>query len=159
MKNSGKNFFTWLIIFAIVMIVSNIIGGPSNMAGKKVAFSEFMQKVDAGEVTKVDIKGSDLIGNLKDGTQFYTYLPEYPGLVEKLSEKGVEINALPLVSKSERVVAGVLGWLPFILMIALWIFFAKGAGGGARGGAFGFGKVGAKRGGSQPESAAHGGAA
>jgi cell division protease FtsH len=143
MKNSGKNFLTWVIIFVVVMSISNLIGGPDGMAGNKLVFSEFMKKVDAGEVSQVDIKGDDLVGKLKDGAQFYTYLPQYPNLVEKLQEKGVTINAVPLVSKSDRVIAGILGWLPFILMIALWIFFARGASGG-RGGAFGFGKSRAK---------------
>ena len=144
MKNSGKNFFTWLIIFVVVMTISNIVGGPDGIAGRKMTFSELMKKVDAAEVTQVDIKGSDLIGKLKDGTQFYTYLPEYPNFVEKLQEKGVEINAVPLVSKSEKIISGILGLLPFIIMIALWIFFARGASGGGRGGAFGFGKSRAK---------------
>ena len=143
MKNSGKNFLTWVIIFVVVMSISNLIGGPDGVAGNKLVFSEFMKKVDAGEVAQVDIKGDDLVGKLKDGTQFYTYLPQYPNLVEKLQEKSVAINAVPLVSKSDRVIAGILGWLPFIIMIALWIFFARGASGG-RGGAFGFGKSRAK---------------
>jgi cell division protease FtsH len=140
-----RNFFTWLIIFAVVMTISNIVGGPDGLSGSKMPFSEFMKNVDAGEVTQVDIKGSDLVGKLKDGSQFYTYLPEYPDLVSKLEEKNIEINALPLVSKSEKIIAGVLGWLPFILMIALWIFFARGSSGsGGRGGAFGFGRSRAK---------------
>jgi len=144
MKNS-KNFFIWLVIFAVVMTISSLIGGPDGVSGNKLIFSEFMKKVDAGEVNQVDIKGNDLVGKFKSGGQFYTYLPEYPNLVEALQEKGVEINALPLISKSEKVIAGILGWLPFILMIGLWIFFARGAsGGGSRGGAFGFGKSRAK---------------
>ena len=90
MKTPSKNFFTWLIIFAVVMTVSQIIGGPDGASGNKLIFSEFMKKVDAGEVEKVDIKGSDLIGKFKSGGEFYTYLPEYPNLVESLQEKGVE---------------------------------------------------------------------
>jgi cell division protease FtsH len=145
MKNSKKNIFTWLIIFAVVIVISNIIGGAEGVSGNKLIFSEFMKKVDAGEVSQVEIKGNDLIGKLKDGKQFYTYLPQYPNLVETLQAKAVEINAVPLVSKSEKIIAAIFGWLPFILMIGLWIFFARGAsGGGARGGAFGFGKSRAK---------------
>ncbi|MBM3579345.1 MAG: ATP-dependent metallopeptidase FtsH/Yme1/Tma family protein [Alphaproteobacteria bacterium] len=141
MQNSGKNFLTWLIIFAVVVAVSNMLEDPSNVAGNKLVFSEFMKKVDSGDVTSVDIKGSDLIGKLKDGSQFYTYLPDYPDLVSDLKEKGVAINAMPLISKSDKVVAGILGWLPFIIMIALWVYMARGAGGGlGRGGAFGFGR-------------------
>ncbi len=147
MKNPlSRNFLTWIVIFIVVMSISNILGGPDGISANKLAFSDFMKKVAAGEVTKVDIKGSDLTGTLKEGGQFYVYLPEYPNLVEKLQGSGVEINAVPLVSKSEKVIAGILGWLPFILMIAIWIFFARGAsgGGGGRGGAFGFGKSRAK---------------
>ena len=145
MKTPGKNFFIWLVIFAVVMTISNLIGGPDGVSGNKLIFSEFMKKVDAGEVAQVDIKGSDLVGKFKDGGQFYTYLPEYPDLVDTLQSKGVEINAVPLVSKSEKVIAGFLGWLPLLVMVGLWIYFAKGAsGGGGRGGAFGFGKSRAK---------------
>ena len=127
------------------MTVSQVITGPDGVSGNKVIFSEFMKKVDAGEVVQVEIKGNDLVGKLKDESQFYTYLPEYPNLVETLEKKGVEITAIPLVSKSEKVVAGILGWLPFILMIALWIFLARGSSGsGGRGGAFGFGRSRAK---------------
>ena len=141
-NSMARNFLTWAAIFIVVMVVSNIFG-PESLTGKKMPFSEFMSKVEASEVMKVDIKGNDLVGELKDGTKFYTYLPQYPNLVEKLQEKSVEVNALPLVSKSERLIGGFLGWLPFILMIALWIFFAKGmASGGNK--AMGFGKSRAK---------------
>ena len=109
-KNSGsRNFFIWAVIFAVVMLLSNILGGADGLAGRKFSFSEFMQKVDAGEVKKVDIKGDDLIGILKDDSQFYTYLPQYPNLVEKLQGKNVEVNAVPLVSKSERIISGIVG--------------------------------------------------
>jgi len=141
MQNSKKNFLTWLLIFAVVMIISSLL--DSEGEGNKIVFSDFIKKVDAGEVTKVDIKGNDLAGTLKDGTKFYTYLPQYPNLVEKLEEKGVDINAVPLVSKSDKIIGGILSWLPFVIMIGLWIFFARGAGGG-KGGAFGFGRSRAK---------------
>ena len=144
MKNSGKNFIIWLIIFILIASVSNIIGGPDGIAGKKLSFSDFMKKVEAGEVSKVEIKGNDLIGHLSDNSQFYTYLPEYPNLVEKLQEKSVEVDAVPLVSKSERLIGGILGWLPFLIMIGLWIFFAKGASSGIGKNAFGFGRSKAK---------------
>ena len=145
MKNNGKNFLTWLVIFAIIFTVSQVIGGPDGVGANKISFSEFNKKVDANEVASVEIKGSDLIGKTTDGKEFYTYLPDYPKLVEDLKAKGVEINAIPLISKSERLIGGILGWLPFILMIALWIFFARGASGaGGKGGAFGFGKSRAK---------------
>ena len=144
MKNSGKNLLSWVAIFFVVMLVSNLIG-PGNAVGTKMLFSDFMMQIDSNQVESVDIKGRDLVGKLKDGSQFYTYLPEYPDLVEELRGKGVAINAIPLVSKSDKIVAGILGWLPLLIMIGLWVYFSRSAGGGGRGGgAFGFGKSKAK---------------
>lgn len=45
MKNSGKSFITWLVIFAVVMIISNIIGGADGLGGAKLSFSDFMKKL------------------------------------------------------------------------------------------------------------------
>lgn len=138
-----RNFITWLVIFAIVVTISNLISGPEGMTGSKLNFTEFMQKVETKDVTKVEIKGNDLIGTLKDGSKFYTYLPDYPNLIDKLQASNVEVTALPLVSKADRIIGGIVGWLPFILMIALWIFFARGMAAGSNK-ALGFGRSRAK---------------
>ena len=143
MKNR-KNFFTWIVIFFVVLGIFQNFSGPESLVNNKFSFSEFSARVDRGDVRSVEIKGKDLIGTLSSGEQFYTYLPEYPDLVEELRSKKVEIKAVPLVSKSEKFIASIFGFLPFILMIGLWIYFAKSAGGSRGGGAFGFGKSKAK---------------
>jgi cell division protease FtsH len=142
MQNFRKNFLIWALIFGFLIYLSESFGDGAGIGESKISFSEFMNKVDNGEVTKVDIRGQDLNGTLKSGGKFYTFLPNYPNLVEKLQEKQVEVNAVPLVSKSEKIIGGILGWLPFILMIGIWIFFMRGAGGGK--GALSFGKSKAK---------------
>lgn len=145
MKNSRKNFFIWAAILFVVFSVVQSFSGPESLVNSKLNFTEFLQKVDNHEVDKVEIKGKDLVGTLKTGDQFYTYLPEYPNLVEELRAQDVVVKAVPLVSKSEKFIGSIFGWLPIILMIALWVYFAKSAGGaGGKGGAFGFGKSRAK---------------
>jgi cell division protease FtsH len=139
-----KNFASWIGIFVVVIMISNLLNGANSLTGNKLNFSDFMKKVNEGEVVQVDIKGNELEGILKDGNRFNTYLPEYPNLIDKLQEKSVSINSLPLISKSEKLVAGLLGWLPFVIMIGLWLYFAKSATGKGGGGAFGFGKSRAK---------------
>ncbi len=137
-----KNLITWVAIFAVIFIASSIFS-DSSMSGKSITFSEFMQNVESGAVKTAQIKGDNLVGKLYNGEQFNTYLPNYPNLVEKLQENGVQISAVPLVSKSEKIIGGILGWLPFILMIALWLFFAKSMTGSGNK-ALGFGKSKAK---------------
>ena len=144
MQKTNKNFLIWLTIFVLVFAGSNLIKALDASSDASLSFSQFMKRVDEGEVNKVFIKGSELEGSFNSGEKFFVQLPNYPNLVEKLQEKNVEINAVPLITKSERFVAGLMGWLPFIIMIALWLFFAKSASGKGAGGAFGFGKSRAK---------------
>ncbi|MDA0901948.1 MAG: ATP-dependent zinc metalloprotease FtsH [Proteobacteria bacterium] len=144
MQNLKKNLFIWIAIFIFMAILSSSFDDGANFGATKLSFSDFMDRVNVQEVEKVDIKGKDLNGTLKNGQTFYTFLPEYPDLVERLQENGVEVNAVPLVSKSGRIIGAILGWLPILLMIAVWIFFMRGAGGGGGGKAFGFGKSKAK---------------
>ena len=138
-----KNLIIWAIALIALFALSAYLDGTNN-SKNTINFSDFINKVENSEVTEVKIKGNDLNGVLKDGSTFYTYLPYYPNLIEKLYAKGVAINSLPLISKSEKITSGLLGWLPFLIMIGLWIFFAKGASGKGGGGAFGFGKSRAK---------------
>ncbi len=140
----SKNFITWIAIFIIVLTISNLIDSSNNLGGQKIIFSDFLERVESGQVKQVHIKGSELNGINADGSKFFTYLPDYPELVEILEKNNVAVEAVPLISKSEKIIGGILGWLPFILMIGLWIYLARGASGGKGGGAFGFGKSKAK---------------
>ncbi len=140
-KNHRKNFIIWLLVLAGVFILSQVFDGNNN--SKKVVFSEFLAKAEKQEVTKVEIKGDELYGTLKDGSKFFTNLTHYPNLVDLLKENNVEIEVLPLVSKTEKLVGGLLGWLPLVVMIALWFFLAKGISSGGNK-ALSFGKSRAK---------------
>jgi len=99
--------------------------------------------VDNGEVLKVDIQGSNIKGVFSNGNSFTTYSPNYPNLIEKLSDKGVSISAAPLEEKMPSLFGVLLSWFPMLLLIAVWIFFMRQMQGG-KGGAMGFGKSKAK---------------
>ena len=58
-----------------------------------------MTEVDSGRVVEVKIQGNNISGTLADGNNFTTFSPNYPNLVEKLSEKGVNITATPKEDK------------------------------------------------------------
>ena len=64
-----------------------------------IIFSEFLSEVDNGRVINVDIQGNNIRGVLANGNTFSTYSPNYPNLIEKLSERGVSITAAPLEDK------------------------------------------------------------
>jgi len=114
-----------------------------NAERNSLAFSNFLNEVDAGRVVEVQIQGNNISGILADGKTFKTYSPNYPELVDKLSSKGVSIVASPTEDKMPSLLGILLSWFPMLLLIGVWIFFMRQMQGG-KGGAMGFGRSKAK---------------
>jgi cell division protease FtsH len=106
-------------------------------------YSQFLADVEAGRVTSVVISGPDIHGTLTDGRSFQTYSPNDPGLVSRLSQKGVNFSAKPQTDGMPWFMALLVNWLPLIVFIAAWIFLSRQMQ-GAGGKAMGFGKSKAK---------------
>ena len=135
----------WIIIVLLSVGLFNMFQDPNKIKSERNAlpFSNFLNEVDAGRVVEVQIQGNNIKGILSDGSKFYTYSPNYPELVGKLSEKGVNIVASPVEDKMPSLIGVLLSWFPMLLLIGVWIFFMRQMQGG-RGGAMGFGKSKAK---------------
>ena len=139
-----RNLMMWGVVVLLVLGLYNLFQNPGSVAGKtEMPFSTFLTEVDKGNVVSVDIRGSELSGNFRDGKAFKTYSPNYPNLVEKLSAKGVSITAGPREEKGPSLWGIILSWFPMLLLIGVWIFFMRQMQGG-KGGAMGFGRSKAK---------------
>ena len=114
-----------------------------NSEKNSLAFSNFLNEVEAGRVVEVQIQGNNISGVLADGKTFKTFSPNYPELVDKLSSKGVSIIASPQEDKMPSLLGILLSWFPMLLLIGVWIFFMRQMQGG-KGGAMGFGRSKAK---------------
>ncbi|MBI3079789.1 MAG: ATP-dependent metallopeptidase FtsH/Yme1/Tma family protein, partial [candidate division NC10 bacterium] len=131
-----KNLALWLVIGLIMVLIFNIFQ-QSQPVETEFIFSDFMQKVERGEVGEVTLKGSDIKGVLGNGTKFRTYAPDDRELVPTLRKKGVRIIARPMEQNPWYQI--VLGWLPMLVFIGIWVFFMRQMqGGGAK--ALSFGK-------------------
>ena len=139
-----RNLMMWGVIVLLVLGLYNLFQNPGSITGKtEMPFSTFLTEVDKGNVVSVDIRGSEISGNFRDGKGFKTYSPNYPNLVEKLSAKGVAITAGPREEKGPSLWGIILSWFPMLLLIGVWIFFMRQMQGG-KGGAMGFGRSKAK---------------
>jgi cell division protease FtsH len=140
-----KNLAMWGIIVLLSVGLFNMFKNPDRivLSESKVPFSDFLSEVDQGRVIKVEIQGNNITGLLSDGSSFTTYSPNYPNLVEKLSNKGVSIIASPIDAKMPSLLGVLLSWFPMLLLIGVWVFFMRQMQGG-KGGAMGFGKSKAK---------------
>ncbi len=140
----GRNIALWAIIVILLLtLYSALNGGARQESSTEIDFSTFLDKVEAGQVAKVTIKGKDIAGEYGTGAsgKFHTYAPEYPNLVADLRTKGVMITSVPEETSSFLNVF--LGWLPMILLIGVWIYFMRQMQGGGNK-AMGFGKSKAK---------------
>ena len=140
-----KNLVMWVIIVLLSVGLFNMFQDPKkiNSINSSLPFSNFLNEVDAGRVVEVQIQGNNISGTLADGNKFTTYSPNYPELVNKLSENGVSIVASPQEDKMPSLLGILLSWFPMLLLIGVWIFFMRQMQGG-KGGAMGFGRSKAK---------------
>ncbi len=141
MSNFGRNLALWVII-ALLLVVLFSWFQPSTVqhSATPVAYSDFLSDVNQGRVQEVQIQGRILTGRLTDGqTTFQTYMPEDPSLVQRLTSKGVRVNAKPEEGEANPLIKTLLGWFPMLLLIGVWVFFMRQMqSGGGR--AMGFGK-------------------
>ena len=144
MKNISKNVVLWIIIGLLLIVLFNLFQGSSNNRNtSKISFSDFIAATESGNVSEVNINGSNVTGFLNDGRSFSTYVPNYPNLVDKLNDSGVKITAEPSERSMHPLLSVLLSWFPMLLLIGVWIFFMRQMQGGG-GKAMGFGKSKAK---------------
>src|SRR5690606_13129228 len=137
----GRNLALWVIIGLLVVALFNLFQGPTTGSGgrQSLAYSDFLNDVQNGQITDVQIQNNGTItGHFRDGRGFTTYMPNDPGLVSKLTERGVRVAAVP--PDEGNPLFSIFGsWFPMLLLIGVWIFFMRQmqSGGGK---AMGFGK-------------------
>jgi cell division protease FtsH len=132
-----KNLALWMVIGLIVILLFQLFQQNQSPRGE-IVFSDFLKKVETGEVREVTLKGNNVSGRLSDGSTFRTYTADYPDLVKSLKDRGVKIDVKPAETNSWLAV--VLQWVPMLLFIGVWIFFMRQMqGGGAK--ALSFGKA------------------
>lgn len=141
-NNLMRTFLIWIAIMFGAIMLFDILGGAQR-SSQNIAFSEFLNKVDAGQVTEITIQGESIRGKTNDGKQFFTLSPNYPNLVDRVSSQGVKIEVQPIETGVSTFFGVLLSWFPLLLLIGVWIYFMRQMQGGA-GKAMGFGKSRAK---------------
>ncbi len=123
MNTIYKSLLIWLLIGLTMILLFNLISAPQKV-DEEVVFSDFMAKVDAGQVEEIIIKENHITGRLKDGKKFRTYAAEYPDLVKDLRSKGVRIAAKP-PDQSPWYMNFFFSFGPIILLVLVWVFFMR----------------------------------
>jgi len=141
-----KNIIMWVVIAFVLMSVFNNFGGTKQASSNALSYSQFINSVNAGQVSKVSIDGPNIIGQTASGERFTTRNPGDAHLIDDLLKSGVEIVAKP-PEETSAIMSVLISWFPMLLLIGVWIFFMRqmqGGGGAGGRGAMSFGKSKAK---------------
>ena len=132
------------IAVAFILIFALANSQPQSESNRySIPYSEFLHKVRKHEIVRVYLEDGVVYGYTPDRVPVRTNAPNDPGLISDLLDANVEITSAP---KRQPSVFGniLITWLPFVIIIALWIYFIRRSQGGGQGGPFRFGKTNAK---------------
>ncbi len=148
MNQTVRTILMWAVILVGVLLILQVVRGVSDTS-EEIAFSDFLDRVAAGDVREVLIKGEEIFistqGEETDSTgpryDHFTYNPAYDDLIEDLRKGHVVIE----VEKPSdgRLLTALLSWAPLLILVGLWfVFFRQMQAGGNK--AMSFGKSKAK---------------
>lgn len=140
MNSFAKNLLVWVTIAMVMFVLFNLFNQPA-ATQLKIPYSDFLTKVDTGEVIQVKIQGQKISGMMVGDKRFVTYSPDDPSLVPNLIKNKIEVIAEP-EEEAPWYMTLFISWFPMLLLVGVWIFFMRqmqGGGGGGKG-AMSFGR-------------------
>ncbi len=161
MKSPQWRIVSAVLIFLLFMYLWNMFFRIGTPEYHTIGYSQFLEQLNAGNIHSVIIKELQLTGSLVKETpiqlpdekstapvkKFHTFLPSFQGedLIKKLQEKNVLIAVEPS-EKGSFLWQILIGVLPWILIIGIWILLMRRAQQiqGGPGGLFTFGASKAK---------------
>jgi len=124
LNSTLKSLLFWMVLVLVAVLIWNF-STNFQQRDSVISFSEFMEKVNTGQVASVTITGSKVTGVYKAAAEtFRTYAPaQYEGLANKLIEKGVQVTAEEQAVSPWSTIF--YSWAPILLMIGFWIFLMR----------------------------------
>jgi cell division protease FtsH len=144
LRQNYRTAVVWVFLIALAIAGLSVLQQQRSAEPKQFTWTQFMQKVDAGDVKEITVKDLDYFGELRDNSKFHTVGPLDASAViaEKLREKGVALK-FEKPEQSSIWLSFFLNYLPILALFLLFFVFMRQlqAGGGK---AMSFGKSRAK---------------
>ena len=141
-----KSLLVMVVLAIAVMIIAQLLSGKiASASQKEVTYTEFMQDVKDGKVTKVELDSDRIYYEVKNqkNVKYYTGNVQDERLYEELDNAGVTYSR-KVIDTTTYVMSSILSFvLPTVLMVAVMMIFYRFAFKGG-GGVMGVGKSNAK---------------
>ena len=126
MNSTIKGFLFWTSMIVLAVLVWQVTANFSQTE-TKISLTEFMDRVDKGQIDKIELTGRQLRGTLTNdpvGKAVRSNLPvEYTDFYARVQKANVELFA------DEETTSGwtqfLFFWAPVLLMIGFWVFMTR----------------------------------
>jgi len=126
MNSTVKTILIWFLILVAAVAVYSFVERAGESRTQRMDLTDFLAKVDQGQVAEVEITGSQLKGRLVANDEpFTSTIPEgYAPIFERLTRQGVQVMILPEERNAWSgsvptvlVVAGLVLWIAISLVV------------------------------------------
>ena len=147
-KDNRKRYTNALLFGLLLILIFNAVIMPmlNNQPVKDTEYSFFLEQIEDGNVSKVEITDNEVSFQTKDDQKYSTVRIDDPDLVERLNDKG-DIEFTGVSTQQSPLQSFLFAWvLPLIFLFALYslLFRTLGKRMGGLGNAMSFGKSNAK---------------
>ena len=139
----AKNIILFIIWFVVAIVLVSVFSnfGPRHTGTEKVSYSQFLSRLDQGNISTVTIEDDKVIkGVTKTNQRFVTYLPmRDDALLGELLKNKVDVVGQEKPQES-FLMHLFINWFPMFLILAIWFFVMRQMQGGGGRGAMSFGR-------------------
>jgi cell division protease FtsH len=121
MSSTLKTVLLWIVVVTLVALLWAIF--RTTATGEEITYTAFLERVNAGAVTRVVIRGPEVAGTMKTGATFHVNIPpNYPYTYDVLRTHGVvmafEREGVPLAT-------AIVTWGPVLALMGIWVYFTR----------------------------------
>ncbi len=125
MNSNIKTAIFWVVLICVAVLLWAVVRTGTTKKEQQLTFSQFLNEVEAGRVKTVTVAGNEVRGTFKDDNNaLRTLIPSnYPDIYKTMRDKGVNVEIKD--SGSSNWVSILINAIPFVLLLAFWIFMMR----------------------------------
>ena len=90
---NARNIAFWVVLLILVMALFQLFSGnQTTMSSRSLSYSEFVERVDSGQVSSVTLDGERIIIRSRDGNTYVAIKPQGEILTDNLTQ-GANLGA------------------------------------------------------------------
>jgi len=126
---NARNLVFWVVLFLLVMALFSLFsGGQGSGLSNEKSYSEFVSSVEGGAVAQVTLDGEQIRYRGTNGQNYIAIMPRDAEVTDLLIANDIPVRADQ--QEQSTFTSFLIGLLPFVLLIGVWIYFMNRMQGG-----------------------------